>query len=276
MRQKQDDHMTKLISAAESAIAKLEELKLGRDHAESLEAATSAIDALREESAIRMFPPHLAAVSDAPLRDFQMAVELMGRDNIAELAELHSQAIAGENEELAAIVRSPRGVRRVELAAGAAAFPMHGRETHAEAEARTVPMALKRFQRKIAEQLFEHKQFMPASEILSVVIPELEGRLEAALTRHEEHYREKAEEAAAALAHRRDELAQRFRALRNHGYDFVIPGVSKADRFDRLRRYGASEVSRYIIDGKCDDVFAELEKQLVGAEKAAFGEHATA
>ena len=257
-------------------ITELEELEIGRDFMKTAEAATAAVDALREESAIEMFPPHLAAVSDAPLRDFQMACELMGRDNIAELAELHVQAITGENEELAAIVRSPRGVRRVELAARAVATPMHVRETHAQAEARTVPMALKRFQRKIAEQLFEHKQFIPASEILSVVIPELEGRLVAASARHETHHREKAEEAAAALAHRREELAQRFHALRNHGYDFVIPGVSKADRFDRLRRYGASEVSRYIIDGKCDDVFAELEKQLVGAEKAAFGEHATA
>ena len=276
MRQKQDDHMTKLISAAESAIAKLEELKLGRDHAESLEAATSAIDALREESAIGMFPPHLAAVSDAPLRDFQMAVELMGRDNIAELAELHSQAIAGENEQLAAIVRSPRGVRRVELAARAAATPMHRLETHAAAEERAVPKAANRFKRKIAEQLFEHKQFMPASEILSVVIPELEGQLVAASARHETHHREKAEEAAAALAHRREELAQRFHALRNNGFTFVVLGVSQADRFNRLDRYSPAETSRFIADGRCDGAFGELEKQLLDAERAIGVEHATA
>ncbi len=265
------------LNAAEEAIAELEELELGRDFMKTAQAATAAVDSLREESAIGMFPPHLAAVSDAPLRDFQMAVELMGRDNnIAELAELHAQAIAGENEELAAIVRSPRGMRRVELAARAAATPMHHLETHAAAEERAVPKAANRFKCKIADQLSKAGPFMPHAEILAVDVPRLEARLEAALTRHEEHHREKAEEAAAALAHRREELAQRFHALRNHGYDFVIPGVSKADRFDRLRRYGASEVSRYIIDGKCDDVFAELEKQLVGAEKAAFGEHATA
>jgi len=256
------------IKTAEEAITELEELELGRDFTKTAQAATAAVDSLREESAIGMFPVSLAPVSDAALRDFQIATELMNRNSHAELVELHGQTLAGDYEELASVVRGVRGRRLVELAARRRATPLHERETHANAEKREVPKAVRCFQRTIAEQFFEHKQFMPASEILSVVIPELEGRLEAALTRHEEHYREKAEEAAAALAHRRDELAQRFRALRNHGYDFVIPGVSKADRFDRLRRYGASEVSRYIIDGKCDDVFAELEKQLVGAERA--------
>ena len=263
----------KELKSVEEAIQSFEKLELGQDHAEPREAATSALDALRDEPSAKMFPPHLAAVSDAALRDFQMAVELMDRnDTDAALVELHGQALAGEYEELMTIVRSPRGLRLVVLSARSRATPMHRLETHAAAEERAVPKAANCFRRKIANQLFKAGQFIPHSEILSVVVPKLENRLEAARARHEAHASAEAERRAKELATRRESLAVRFIAMRgNGGLTYQIPSLSEG-----RHRFSATETARFIRERRCDSELDDLENQLRNAERVVGREAATA
>ncbi len=251
----------------EKAVALFENLRLGQDYAASFKAATSAVDALREEAVAQIFPPHLAPMSEAGLLDFQMAAELMGSNADMALVELHSQALAGKNEELAAIVRSPRGQRLIELAARSRATSMHSLETQAAAGERESRKAVKCFQRKIAEQLLNAGQFARYAEILAVV-PGFEARLSAALELHEKHHCEKIKKAAGVLAGRRSGLAARFDRLLNPRYTFDVPGISKEDRFGPLHRYSSQEVSTFITRGRCDEIFDELTKQLLGVEAA--------
>ncbi len=259
------------IKTAEEAITELEELELGRDFTKTAQAANAAVDAFRDETAAKMFPVSLAPVSDAALRDFKMATELMNRNSHAELVELHGQTLAGDYEELASVVRGVRGRRLVELAARRRATPLHERETHANAEKREVPKAVRCFQREIAEQLFRAGQFMPHSEILVAVVPELEERLHTARARHEEHASAEAQRRVEELATRRETLIARFMALRtNGGLTYQIPGVSQG-----RDRSSATEVARLIQARRIDGALDELERQLVGAEKAIGISHAT-
>src|SRR5436190_10915930 len=135
-----------------------------------------AIEDLRTSAEREAFPDTLSPVGEAVLRDFALwreNVGLLPYERIeGALAALHEQCI-DRYQDLAALIRSPRGVRMVALhAQNSVAGDSDVWET-------TQLQALAEFRRLIAAQLHRRNVCEPAAGLLVVVLPQLTERLAA-------------------------------------------------------------------------------------------------
>jgi hypothetical protein len=177
------DDLAEQMNKMEQLVTAVEALALGSP-TEPVEAARGALAVLRAAAISIYFPSALTPVSDSALRDFELGIALDGgmpwETIVPHLADLHSQALGGHYDELAQIIRGPRGRRLVIIRAKNAADGDPART--AEATAR----AFDQFATAIAQQLVAHQQLEPASRVIVETVPRL-ARLEAVERRHREH-----------------------------------------------------------------------------------------
>lgn len=174
--------LSKQAQLAEQLLGRADALALGQP-IDEVQKAAAAVDALTAALVEALFPRTLTPVSDACLREFEMAVSagaLLPFDPISPLLlELHASSV-DRYAELAEVVRSVRGRRLVALRA------RNSQAGDAEREALAEAAALQAFMRALAAQLAERNLFLPASRLFAEVIPDFAARLRTIERRHEE------------------------------------------------------------------------------------------
>jgi hypothetical protein len=228
------DDLSQHRDAVERLLVKVEALPVGAS-TDPLEEARAAMDALRGAAIALVCPERLQPAAEATLRDFEMAVALMGLpyERIeAPLIALHESAI-DDYPELAAVVRSVRGQRLVLLRArnGAGGDPV--------ATAKAEVSALGVFTTGIAKQLERRDLLMPASGIIASVIPRMHEQLTAIDERHRRHAEAEAERRRREVVEREQAQQAKAQAERERAWAKTLEREDRAarDRREALEAY---------------------------------------
>lgn len=164
---------------ASKAVATLEAIPLGSDHLAALTAAREALDDERAAAVALVFPMiHATSTADA-IAIYTHAVDAFSRPTMdRDLLQLHAEGLAAL-PAVAAVVRTKSTLTRLDAAL---TFRISDTEERAAVVAE--------FSRGIARQAAEAGDQSPAVITLATILPALEGRISAAVQRHDAHAEE--------------------------------------------------------------------------------------
>jgi hypothetical protein len=254
-------------TAAQTAVSAFETVPEGQAYANEDASATEAVDVVKAGARMTLCPASVLMTADV-VTAFMFHEELFERSRYAErCANLHQQCLAAM-PALAAFLRSGPVLARVAAAAVASA-PASG--TQADVAAR----AVEQYQRTIARQLIGRPEFEPAASVLSVVVPELEARVEACRTRHEAHVkaeldrmerekRDAAEVIAADEAQQRETLAGFFGARHSRGFAIHGELFSGGALAQAARRIGVQNDGGYYEKFSLAELQALRDRETAG------------
>lgn len=221
----------RLAGEVEAAVVAVEQLEAGAVYAEPAARAGKLLDELRAQARAILFPAAVVPIGADVIADI---VAYSSRDVGAAygvgLAQLHGAALV-DYPKLAAALRTPAYLANVRRAGANAAVVQDPHVRRIDAERRAGEEAVDAYQTTIAAQLAAAGQMLPHSAALAAV-PALKARLDAAVSRLEEHARadaerierEQREADEAMLQARRDSLVAFFTAQFQTTFDDVHLG----------------------------------------------------
>jgi hypothetical protein len=238
-----------IIDTAERATDRAEALALGAPITDAIAEARTAIERAIAEARRQVFPATLAAASPAALADFRLTLDFcdVRHESIpAALVLLHGQALGGAYDELAAIVRGPRGMRLV-----------HRHETEtALGTPGAAEAGLQRWQAAIAAQIAERPDhpLVGAARIVFETAPALLARLTAVEQRHAAHAAAEAERQRQAAERDEQARADAARAAERQAWAATLNAEDRAarDRRDELVQFYQRHIGayRFVIGGR--------------------------
>lgn len=202
-----DEAFDELATAAEEAVAELEQLEvkawfpdqarqgIQAPWAAAAASAEQAIGELEAAAQDRLFPARILPLGTDLLADFDHYVRPVIRHGTAELAHVHGLALQ-EHPDLAALIRTKSTLELLRAEAASRVQP-RGRDLTVE--------VVSSFARTVAEQLLAKGECEQLAAVLGEVVPPLRARVAAAVHRCEKE----------APARAREQLAEWFRRKRS-------------------------------------------------------------
>lgn len=277
MKKKPDDDTEDLDAGARRLENELAEIEKAFDALEvptireSLDGARVLAMYLYVQAKLDILPPHMVAVADGTLRDFQLWRDTGGffpAERIEKQASLLFEESIDHHPELADLLRGPRAQRLIRLHAKNSAGGA------SEAWQETEEAAVAAYARLVAEVLLTRGKCTPSARIIAEELPAYQARLTAleaqlharekaeTLAREEAEARERGEREALAAEEERRRGEERLRTEDREARD------RREGLASHFKRYGAYYV--FPVDGVDMDGEACSRALLAGAEFSKF------